>query len=162
MIDGNATEVLREIIEQHAREGGSSLPKLSLEAIEGLYHYAFQFYSHGKYPEAIKFFRFLTLVDTQQKKHWMGLGACLQMQKEYEQAVHVYGVAAVLDPVDPYVHVYAADCFFALDRVEEGMKALDSAKKAAHMKKLYEPLLPELKLLTEAWEKRLKKDTHHG
>lgn len=148
----DARDVLMDIIQKYGSD--KKLPKLSFDTIEGIYHYAYQYYIHGKYPEAVKFFRFLTLVDTQQKKHWMGLGAALQMSKEYEEALHTYSVSAILEERDPYVHLYAADCFFALDRVNEGLGALESAIKAAKMKKLYQSLLPELEVLREAWEKR--------
>lgn len=149
-------EVLLDIIEKHSQEGKkNALPKLSSETIEGIYHFAYQFYLNGKYAESIKFFRFLTLVDTGTKKHWMGLGAALQMQKEYTQAIHTYSVAAILDELDPYVHLYAAECFFALEKVNDGIVALDSALKAAKLKKMFAKLIPELNLLKEAWIKRV-------
>lgn len=123
---------------------------LNTETKEGIYHFAYQFYLNGKYADAVKFFRFLTRVDIGQKKHWMGLGAAQQMQKEYEQAIQAYSVAALLDELDPHVHIHAAECFFALEKLEEGITALNSAKKAAKSQ------LPELDLLSETWEKRLK------
>jgi type III secretion system low calcium response chaperone LcrH/SycD len=143
-----------EILQKYSQKG--ELPKLPADTIEGVYHFAYQFYLNGKYAEAIQFFRFLTLVDTCQRKHWMGLGAALQMQKEYEQAIHTYSVAAVLEAKEPYVHIYAADCFFALERIEEGMQALNSALKIAGLKNRYQPLIPELQLLRDAWERRIK------
>lgn len=155
MIADSAHEILQGILDKHEIKQG--LPKLSPESIEGLYSLAYQYYECGKYPESSKFFRFLTLIGTQEKKHWMGLGASLKMQKDYEQAVQAYSVAAVLDPKDPYIHVWAADCLFAMNQIEKGLKGINTAIKMAKMKKAYHPLLPELELIREAWVKKVKK-----
>ena len=46
--------------------------------------------------EAAGHFRFLTMADIRSYRHWMGLGAALQMSKEYQKAIEAYEVAASL------------------------------------------------------------------
>src|SRR5262245_31055472 len=95
--------------------------QLSGESIEALYHIAYTQYKQGKYEDAVGVFRFLTLNDTRSRKHWMGLGASLQMQKKYNEAIEAYELAAALDPTDPHVHIYASDCCFAQKMTKEGL-----------------------------------------
>ncbi len=159
-----AKDFLLDMMEKYAMGDKSldTLPTLSGETKEGLYQYAYRFYENGKYQDAINFFRFLTLVGTQVKKHWVGLGAAQQMNKQYQDAIHSYSIAAILDVKDPYIHVYAADCFFAVEDISHGIDALNAAQKIVEKSKKYKKLLPELTILREAWEKRLTRNKTHG
>jgi type III secretion system low calcium response chaperone LcrH/SycD len=103
---------------------------LTKEAQEASYYLAHTFYRQGKYEEASSLFRMLTLAGPTTRKFWMGLGASLQMNKDYKEALNAYELAARLDPTDPHVHLYAADCFFTQGEAEEGLFALDCAERA--------------------------------
>lgn len=102
--------------------------EFSRDAIEALYASGYGCYESGNYEHAIHFFHFLTIIDRNTKKHWVGLGASYQLSKKYANAVQCFAYAALLDENDPYIHVHAAECFFALDRTEQGDQALASAE----------------------------------
>lgn len=99
------------------------------ETANQLYAMAFRFYESGKYREAVHFFRVLTSMNTDERKFWIGLGASLQMLRDYENALPAYGIAALLDENDPQVHLYAAECFIALQRIEEARTAMAMAEQ---------------------------------
>jgi type III secretion system low calcium response chaperone LcrH/SycD len=112
-------------------------------------------YKQGKYQEAVGLFRILTMAHIKNRKYWMGLGAALQMQKEYGQAIEAYELAAALDPVDPRVHLHAADCFFAQKKRKEGLFALDCAERALKQQKVPDQnLSAHIKLIRQAWNKK--------
>lgn len=124
------------------------IPFLSSEGIESLYAFGYGFYQSGNYEKAMHFFRFLTLIDIGNRKHWMGLGASYQMLKQYERALQAYGQAALLDEQDPYTHWHAAECFLAINNLEQAKEALTSTELTAkrHPQK-YKNLLDRLQLL---------------
>jgi hypothetical protein len=53
------------------------------------------------------------------------------MTRQMEEAIRCYAEAQKLqkDQPDPYLYVYAADCYFALKQTEEGLQALNAAWK---------------------------------
>ncbi len=104
--------------------------ELSKESIEALYFMAYGCYNQGKLEDAANYFRFLTRLDTRTKKHWMGLAASLQMQKQFQKAIQAYEIAAALEPTDPYVHFHAANCLHDLGNVKDALFALECSKRA--------------------------------
>lgn len=133
------------------QENGIKLPSLSDESKETLYSSGFELYRNGKYEDAIAFFKMLTLVDPTVRRNWMGLGACQQMLKDYDSAIACYGAAAVLNSDDPYVHWYAADCFFHKGDKEKAIEALSSSIITAKKSKEHLPLVAKLELLHTVW-----------
>lgn len=130
----------------------SPLPTLSEESLDSLYATAYELYRNGRHEDAKRFFRFLTIADTFDRRFWMGLAACYHMLKDYSAAIECYSVAAVQNPDDPFVHRYAADCFFLKGDVVQALKTLDSAITAA--KKTHQDLVPKLEFLADTWSKR--------
>lgn len=134
-------------------------PQFSGQSLEALYHFAYTHYKQGKYEDAVALFRFLTVTDTHTRKHWMGLGASLQMQRNYGEAIKAYELAAALDAADPYVHIYAAECFFAQRLTKDGLFALDCAERALKLQKEQDQnLLAHIKLMRRAWNKKKTKE----
>lgn len=122
--------------------------KLTPEAIESLYSFAFGFYQNGKYEEAIRFFRFLTVADATTKKHWMGLGASYQMQQQFEKALQSYGFAGLLDPQDPQAPFHAAECLISLAELTRAAEALEAAEQLVNKNlKNYEWLAARIQLM---------------
>lgn len=152
-IDSNAMNFIQEVLNQlKDAQGNSVLPKFSKETVSGLYAIAYNFYEIGKYQDAVQFFRILTALDTQSRKNWMGLGASLQMLKEFEKAIEAYTVATLLDDEDPYVHMHAADCFFALNNMKKAIIALEAAEYVVGLNKAkYAHLLPQIQLFRKTW-----------
>lgn len=127
----------------------------TLEETKKTYYMAYQLYQKQHYREAVHFFRYLTLIDATETKYWIGLGASLQMQKEYQRALESYVCAQALhgDQPDPYLYLHAADCYFALNQIEQGLKALEGAKESAK-KKNNKQVLNHVDLMTKVWNQR--------
>lgn len=123
------------------------VPKLSEEAAKALYSVAYNSYQSGNYADAAAFFRLLTQQSTDHRAAWMGLGASLQMLKNYAEAIAAYGCAAVLNENDPYVHLHAAECFHALKDSAKALQALDAALACESKPELQE----QLTLLRTLW-----------
>lgn len=129
--------------------------KLTEGAQEALYSIAYTCFKQGQYTEAVALFRTMSTVNPRIRKYWLGLGACYQAMQEYNQALKSYEMAAMLDPGDPHVHLYAATCFFSQRQAKEGLKALDCAE--AVLKRF--PLekrrnwKAHISLLRQAWKK---------
>ncbi|MBS4169030.1 SycD/LcrH family type III secretion system chaperone [Parachlamydia sp. AcF125] len=134
-------------------------PILSTEVLSCLYASAYEFYTHGKYETAQHFFQMLTVLEPHSKKNWMGLGATLQVQKNYQLALEAYSFAALLDLNDPYISFHAAECFFFLDQIQHGFDALTAAEEIATQQKNDSPphpLLNHIELMRTGWKKYLK------
>jgi secretion system chaperone SscA len=123
----------------------------SEQHISHLYSSAYEMYRNGKYGESKQFFRFLVLLNASDRRFWMGMGACYQMLKEYQAAIECYSVAAVQNPKDPYVHQYAADCFFAQNEIKMAIQTLQSAISAA-VENGDKMLVEKLKIVEKAWK----------
>jgi type III secretion system low calcium response chaperone LcrH/SycD len=135
---------------------------LSDEALNVLYAMAYALYEKGRYQEAKHFFHLLTLSNAHERKYWMGLAASCQMLKEYAKALEFYGVAAIQDPVDPYVHLHAAGCCFANGQNDRGVSAIEAAEKVATLSNKHERLLGQLKMMRQAWSSNKSKENAHG
>lgn len=92
--------------------------------VEDIYASGYALYEGGKYREAADCFRVLTLEEPSESRHWMGLAAAHQMLAEYELALQAYACAADLHPQNPYTHLHAAECFFALGKKDDAAEAL--------------------------------------
>lgn len=90
------------------------LKGLTRENMEAVYTVAYNAYNGGNLEQADKVFQFLCYFDHFEKKHWLGLAATRQMQKNYTGAVDAYSFAALLDINDPQIPMQAADCHLAM------------------------------------------------
>lgn len=118
-----------------------------------LYTQAYDYYAAGKYEDAEGFFRLLTSITPKAIEIWMGLGASLQMQKKLQDAIDCFGVAAIIDEkeVNPFPHMHAADCFWALNQKEKATLALKSAMLIAKKESKHDSLLKKLQFLHKRW-----------
>ena len=132
----------------------ASMINLSQDCCETLYHVAHGQYAQGKYLESMETFILLTLAKPKVRKYWYALGASQQMNKHYLKAIKSYEIAAALDPVDPYVHVHAATCYFVLGSREEAFFALECASRAESMSNKDCPGLKEhVELMQNCWKR---------
>src|SRR5438105_402460 len=92
------------------------------------YQIAYHLYEAGKYSEAEGVFRELIAAEETNYHFWMGLGACLQVQKKLGAAVEAYMVAALFEmqEVDPFPHFHAAECLYLLGESKPALQALES------------------------------------
>ena len=117
-------EINKEIIEESAKKiAGDMSTVRELKGItdaemEAVYSLGFNFYRTGNMENAEKVFKFLVLFDHFNPKYWIGMGAVLQLKKQYQGAITAYAYASFLDIHNPKPQYHAAECYLALgDRV---------------------------------------------
>ena len=93
--------------------------------LEMVYSVAHTYYKNRKYEDALKMFRFLTLMDYSNQKYWIGFGSTNQMMKNFEKAVEAYGYATLLDIDNPKPQLQAGYCLLQLKKFEEARCALE-------------------------------------
>lgn len=151
---------IREVL-QKLEEGGANRDKLSLisdEVIRSVYSVAYVYYEKGFYTKAEEIFYFLVGARMRSSVFWMGLGAVLQVQKKYAEAVEAYERAAIYDfkMCDPFPHFHAAECLYSLKKVKRAVVALNSAKTIALKVKTYPVLLKRILFLIDVWNNKIK------
>ena len=100
------------------------LCKLSDEETETLYSSAYTLYNYGKYQDAINIFTPLTHMNLKETKYWMGLGACHQMLKQYDDALRAYALVIMLDVNNIQAPSHVAECHIAKGDIEQAKVAL--------------------------------------
>ncbi|EPP34587.1 type III secretion low calcium response chaperone LcrH/SycD [Chlamydia ibidis] len=118
--------------------------KIPSEDLEKVYKEGYNLYLDKKYEESISVFRWLVFFNPFISKFWFSLGASLHMSGEYSQALHAYGVTALLRDKDPYPHYYAYICYTLIDDKEEADKALESAWERSKHHPAYAELKEEI------------------
>lgn len=128
---------------------------ISDEKIEAIYANAYRLYNSGKYEEAGYLFRLLMLVEPTESKHAIGLGACLHLLKEYENAAQTYILAGIMDPENPVPHYHASDCYLQMRDKASAILMLDMAVKRSGEKPEYQILKDRALLTIESLKKEL-------
>ena len=126
---------------------------LSPTRLSEVYRMAFELYRDGQYREALPLFRFLVIGDQTDVKYWKGLGACLQMIHEPEEALVCYRAALFHQNkgMDLTLFLHAADCSFELHQTTQGLAFLNSAEPLA-MKTEDRRILEHIKLMKLLWK----------
>ena len=126
------------------------------EKIEEIHHIAFYLYQDQQYSKAAQFFRVLTIINPLETKYWKALGASLQLKQNYKEAIENYIQAILVSTQlpDPYLYVHAADCYFALNQVEQGLKSLEGAREIAEKQK-NKQIINHTLLMQELWSKKI-------
>ena len=143
-------------------QGGSLayLKGITKDELEAVYAVAYSQFSQHDYEKAEKLFAFLCMYEHREEKHWMGLGASRQNQKNYQGAAAAYGVAALLDIENPLPALQAGECFLAqgtLDMAERAFKV--AVHYATQDPKKYEKALGRAEALLSATRTRME---HEG
>lgn len=135
------------VFTENVGKGNSRIPP---QASNELYLMAYNFYNNGKYDEAQNCFRTLVTIDAYQVDYWIGLGASLQMLKEYQEAIAAYAIASLIDAKNPIAHFHAAECFFALQMKAQGLNALENAEQLSKGKEKYSQLMARIVLMRQS------------
>ncbi len=134
---------------------GDRTKSYSNEDLSVLYSVAYTLYQSDDYEEAIRVFQRLASHESLSQRNWMGLGACWQMQKNYQEALKAWAMASILNEHDPIPHLHAAECYFALENEIEGRKAMDTCK--SYLKAEHSHLLTKLEELDASWKQEEQK-----
>ncbi len=119
-------ELTVESLIQHLTNGATladvvGITKEQREAVYSMGHFHFE---QGKYLDAMKFFRFLLFYDQFEKRAMFGLGCCLKMLGQYEQAQIFLGLAVMMDPSDAGPGVQFAECLLLTGKKVEAISLL--------------------------------------
>lgn len=140
--DDNHKSTLSEKIdgkEQQFKKGDRFLDKLMTgtpikdiigldnKIIDIMFGQAYQLYNTGKYEDASRIFQNLVMLNSTESKYMLGLAACYHMMKDYENAVKVYELCAMLDPKNPIPHYHSYDCFMNLGDKIAALNSIDMA-----------------------------------
>lgn len=131
MLSGQEKNLLQKTLSEMALllQKDEPLDKnFSNEDLHVLYSLAYSLYQAGDYLQAREIFHQLAYLKPIKQKYWMGLGACFQMERSYDEALKAWSMAAILDESDPTPHLHAAECYFSKECVDKGIKALEKAK----------------------------------
>lgn len=150
----------QEVLKKALRKIGMNLETHGLlapsdftnEDVTLLYSLGFNLYQMSDYEAAKDLFQRLVLSRPYEKKFWLGLGACLQMSKNYEEALNAWSMASLIDDEDALPHFHAAECLFCIEKKEEAFIALESAK--ARVKQDQVDLVEKINHLNSSWIKK--------
>jgi type III secretion system low calcium response chaperone LcrH/SycD len=106
-----------------------NLKNFTSDELETLYISAYQFYQQEMYDKATEIFFQLTTSHPFEEAFWKGLASCYQMQNLFDEALHAFALASLLNDKDPYYHYHAAECLFAKKEMEDAKKALTKAQE---------------------------------
>ena len=127
----------------------STAPTVPAIDAEQFYAHGYALYQSGRAKDAVDVFRVLSARQPFELRFWFGLGASLQEDRSYSEALCAWAMAALLEPADPYPHFHAAECAYSLHQKDEALKALAEAK--ARIKDSSHPLKGPVELLEERW-----------
>jgi type III secretion system low calcium response chaperone LcrH/SycD len=84
---------------------------ISPEILEFIYSQGHRLYSIRKYKEAGRFFQLLYILNPNDARFSFALAACHHMQKNFDDSVAWYLVAALIDRVSPLPFYHISDCY---------------------------------------------------
>jgi tetratricopeptide (TPR) repeat protein len=145
-------------LKEDVLNSSDGLPKVSFapESLQRMHSMAYVYYKNQCYREADALFRILVQADPLNGKYWKGLGACLQMKRNYQAALKCYGQVRKLleNKADAYLDIHCADCYFALDQITNGLKALNSARLKA-LKNSDKIVLNHVAFMRSRWKSKV-------
>lgn len=90
--------------------------------------------------EAADAFRFLTFLNPDDARYWMGLGQGLRAAEQFTESIEAYSMAALKADEDPRPHYHWATCLLALDRGVEARDRLLLAQDYCQSKPQFQSL----------------------
>lgn len=102
-----------------------------------------------EYQKAADAFLFLTVLDPTQHSYWLNLGLAEELSGNYDNALHAFGMATLTDLSDPAGHIYAAECYTALDKFRSALDALQLAVGCGDSKEEFAAIRPQVLDLTK-------------
>ncbi|QVL56828.1 MAG: tetratricopeptide repeat protein [Simkaniaceae bacterium] len=123
----------------------------SADDLRILSSFARTLYQSGDYEEAKGVYQQLAAFEPYCPSYWEGVGACMQMEKRYEEALRAWSMVSLLSEDDPLPHFHAAECYNALGLFLEGEKELDACKE--RLKENHQDLLEKIARLESNWTK---------
>lgn len=124
----------------------------SVDDLRILSSFAQTLYQSGDYEEAKEVYQQLAAFEPYCPSYWEGVGACMQMEKRYKEALKAWSMVSLINERSPLPHFHAAECYNALGLFLEGEKELDACK--ARLNETDHGLLEKVSRLESNWTKK--------
>ena len=92
---------------------------------EAVYALGHNLYAQGCYSDALKAFAFLVMNNPFERRFVKAFASCLQILKQYEDAIQFHSLTSVMDMTDPGPTFHTGECLVALGRVPEAKDAFE-------------------------------------
>lgn len=115
-------------------------PAISQTTTDQLYQTASRLFEEKKFKEAIPLYILLTTLNPYGFDYWLGLGLCEQQNFQYESALVAFEMATWTDDNHPAPHIYASECYTALNGKTLAKDALEKAIFKASKYEKYRPI----------------------
>jgi hypothetical protein len=103
---------------------------LSDVLLNNMYQAACEIYKANRFEDAIKMFSFLTLMQPARAKFWTMLGLSQQFNHSPVLSLYSYATALALDPLNPFLHCYNAECWITLKGWNQAQREIQSCLDA--------------------------------
>ncbi len=118
-------EAIRKVLEED--QSVHALLGLTKKDMEFLYIIVKNLYDREKYKEVLPLFQLFALYDRDDKRAWMGLGACNEKLSDYANAIFSYSTVTRIDTKDPLPHFRMVHCWLAGKKTPQALQALDQS-----------------------------------
>ncbi len=118
---------------------------------------ACDFYEEKNFVCSADAFLALTTLNPYVHAYWLGLGMAEQELEKPEAALNAYSLAVLTDADNPMPHVYAAECYFALQDLESAKRSLNLAMDCAQSLTGQRALVDKIQYFTDELEKSCSK-----
>lgn len=98
--------------------------------LNDMYQAACEIYQANRFEDAVKTFVFLTLLQPARSDFWTMLGLSQQFNNNPMLSLYSYATALALDPNNPFLHCYNAECWIALKGWDQALDAIQSCLDA--------------------------------
>lgn len=114
--EGRLTPEQTEALQKYFNSGGTwqDLLELNNDHIEEVYAIGYEHYTEGDLEQALAAFSALIQLNPYAAKHWIAIGATLQAQEKYADALAAYELSLALDEERIAPLYYSAQCAYAL------------------------------------------------
>lgn len=127
---------------------------ITKEETEAAYALAYRIFNQRQYAKAERLFAILCQLDHYDGRFWLALGACRQMQNDYTGALSAYAVAGIHDMENPVTPLRAAECFLALNRLDDAEHGITAAIHWATDRPEYGQLKTRAELILNGIQRR--------
>jgi len=129
---------------------------------EAAYALASQLINQRQYAKAEQLFEFLCWMDHYRSKYWLGLGISRQLQSKHAEALPAYSMAGLNDVKNPVPPLRAAECFLALNRLDDAQNGATAAVHWAAQRPDCAKIKARAELILDGIQNRRKEQPCHS
>jgi type III secretion system low calcium response chaperone LcrH/SycD len=119
------------------------------ETTKELYGFGYALYQQERFSDATETFLYLTLHSKTDSKNFMALGACHQIQSDFQKAAQLYQYSIDLGYTDPAVHFYLGECLLRLNKKSKAVTEFELAASLSRDQDEYLDLFEKASAMVE-------------